>query len=469
MSPGALRLPGDSIIPELARATVEAGGRLLVVGGWVRDALIDQHAGRTGALKKDLDLEIYGLTEESVSKLLRPYGFTPPVGRHFPVWRNTRVGIDLALPRGGNDDFVSGSRMALERAVAGAALHRDLTMNAIAWDPLDDSLFDPFGGREDLSARRLVAVDADTFSTDPLRVLRAARLACRMDAQFAPSFHALCQSLDLSQLPVERTTEELRRVLMECSKPSRAIEILDDLGQLRVFAPIDALHGVPQDPHWHPEGDVFVHTMQVIDQAASIGRTLSAAERETLLWAALCHDLGKVDTTRHDGARVRAVGHEGVGAERTRDWLTSLRLSSHLIEQVAALVAHHLAPVQLVSQAAGPRSYRRLARKLDAAGVTLVDLERLARADHLGRTTPEALAGRFDAGREFLRAAEAANVQRGVRADVVPSSLVMRRGIPAGPELGRVLARCREIQDETGWQDPDRILEHVFDERGQAS
>jgi tRNA nucleotidyltransferase (CCA-adding enzyme) len=456
----ALQLPGDSRVPELAREIAAAGGRLLLVGGWVRDALSETGTRRTG---KDLDLEVFGLDESEVSRQVRPLGFTEPVGRHFPVWRHIREGIDLALPRAGRQEFIAGSTSALERAVSQAARHRDLTVNAMAWDPIDGTLFDPFDGQVDLAARRLRAVDAGTFATDPLRVLRAARLAGRLEAHFDPTLASLCRSLVLTSLPTERVAEEVRRSLTECDRPSRVFNCLAELDQLKVLPPIDALRGVPQDPRWHPEGDVFIHTNRVLDAAASIASVLPKDEAETLLWASLCHDLGKPETTEQQGDRISSQGHEAVGAQLTRDWLHTLHLSGHRINQVCALVAHHLAPAQLVAQEAGPRAYRRLARKLAEADVTLVELERVARADHLGRTTPEALEGRFDAGADFLREAEAAQVKEGVRSDVVQASLVMSRGVPAGPELGRVLRRCREIQDETGWQDPERILERAVE------
>jgi tRNA nucleotidyltransferase (CCA-adding enzyme) len=233
--------------------------------------------------------------------------------------------------------------------------------------------------------------------------------------------------------------------------------------QLTVFAPVAALRDVPQDPRWHPEGDVYVHTLLVLDRAAEIAATLPTEAGETLMLAALCHDLGKPETTTiESGGRIRALHHETVSARRTRDWLTHLRLPHALVRAVETLVRHHLAPAQFARQKAGPAAYRRLARRLETGGVDFDDLERLARADHLGRTTEDAKAGRFDAGRAFLEAADAAQVRAGSRADVVAAAFLMKRGIAPGPELGRLLTRCRQIQDETGWREPERILERAL-------
>lgn len=447
--------PLEAALPEAIRNLADrlsrAGGRAVLVGGWVRDRL-------SGVASNDFDLEVFGLSPEAVTECVVPLGFTPPVGRSFPAWRNTRAGIDLAFPRAGNEAFRAEDPGSLARAFEAAARHRDLTVNAMGWDPLLDTLIDPLGGAGDLARRVLAPADPATFAADPLRVLRVARLAARLEAEVTPELTTLCRGLDLSEIAVERITGELRRMLVELDRPSEAIDWIERLGALGLFAPIEALAGVPQDPKWHPEGDVYVHTLMVLDRAAEIARPLPRSHSEILMWAALCHDLGKPATTRREGDRVRALGHEAVSARLTREWLGALRLAHDTIDAVEVLVANHLAPAQFVAQNAGARGYRRLARKLSVGGMTVVELERLARADHLGRTTEDARSGRFEAGQRFLARAAEFGIASGVRPDVVSAVLVMQRGVPAGPELGRILARCRAVQDETGWTDPDRIL-----------
>lgn len=462
-----------ALVRQLAEAVSDAGGRILVVGGWVRDAL-------RGVASRDLDLEVYGLAAAQVDALLTSRGFTPPVGRQFRVWRHTRHGIDVALPRGTSGPDAASSETP-ERSLTGDALlehfersarERDLRLNAIAFDPLARSLLDPLGGCADLAAGRLRAAADDSFGQDPLRVLRVARLAAALDAQPDEELIRLCRGLDLGAVPKERLAQELERILLELPQPWRAIEWLEELGQLEVFPPLAALIDVPQDPIWHPEGDVFVHTGRVVDGAAAIAREerLDREPAAILLFAALCHDLGKPATTeRGEDGRIRSRGHDALGAEITRDWLASLRFGARRIEAVATLVHHHLAPAIFVEQGAKGRGYRRLARKLEAGGVTPIDLERIARADHLGRTTPDALAGRFDAGPRFLAAARDAFVERGPADDVVRAATLMSRGIAAGPELGRLLARAREIQDDTGLRDEAAIVARVFAERSPSA
>jgi len=492
-SPSPLRLPASSPVIEVARVIARAGGRAIVVGGWVRDQLL-------GVTSHDLDLEIFGLDADEITRLLRPLGFSPPVGRHFPVWRHGAHGIDISPPRAGNDLYATDDADSLVRAFGEASRHRDLTINAMGWDPLGESdirggevepfsdvesahdefaedeeaaedetqatdgLIDPWGGRDDVLARDLRAVDPATFGADPLRMLRVARISGSIGASVDPALARLCRDQCLDEVPVERVATELRRILTECACPSRAFAFLAEIGRLDVFPPLARLPDVPQDPRFHPEGDVYVHTLMVVDRAAEIGRDLPDEEREILLLAALCHDLGKPETTTVAGDRVRSLGHEARSAERAREWLTSLRIPERRIRAVEALVASHLAPFQFVSQGAGPRAYRRLARKLAKGGVGVSELERLARADHLGRTTPEAERGSFDAGRAFLEAAEGAGVREGSRPDVVLAEHLIERGVMPGPRLGRLLARCRQIEDETGIREVEAIVDRVLAE-----
>jgi tRNA nucleotidyltransferase (CCA-adding enzyme) len=457
-----LALPSDSDVPELARVIEQAGGRVIVVGGYVRDALC-------GRASHDLDLEVFGLPEERVEAAIAGFGFSPRVGRQLPIWRRVRDGLDLAYPRAGALDYRPGRPGTLEAAFRAAARHRDLTVNAIGWDPISGALVDPWGGVADLSAKRLRAVDRETFASDPVRLLRVARLQALLGAEVDSELEMLCRRLDLAGLPVERVAGELRRLLVDGARPSRGLAWLAAIDRLDVFPPIAALVGVPQDPIWHPEGDVFVHTLLVLDRASEIAAPLGATEREILMLAALGHDFGKPETTTDEAGRIRAIAHEAAGARIARAWLAGLRFPERIVNAVAVLIEYHLAPVQLVSGRAGPRSYRRLARKLAAGGMSLVDLERLARADQLGRTTEAALSGSFEAGDVFLEAALAARVLEAPRSDVVRARDLIERGVIPGPELGRLLRRCRELEDESGERDPERILDRCLaEERGPS-
>ena len=462
---------------EIARAVRDAGGRALVVGGWVRDHLL-------GVRSKDVDIEVHGLDVDRLESLLAGFGNVHAVGRAFGVFRIGGIDVDFSLPRRdskrgpGHRGFDVTPDPSL--GFAEAARRRDLTVNSIGIDPLTGEVLDPHRGRRDLERRVLRATDPERFPEDPLRGLRVAQLAARLEMAPDEELLALCWTLDLGELSGERVFDELAKLLLRAAKPSIGFRFLEDTGQLRFFPELDALRGVPQDPEWHPEGDVWVHTLMVLDAAASLrGRAASAVadaagsdadDREdlALMLGALCHDLGKPATTERVDGRIRSYRHDVAGVVPTRALLGRMRAPGALVDRVAALVEHHLAPALFVRNGATAKGYRRLARKLERAGVGIELLVRVARADHLGRTTADALAGRFDAGDAFLAAARVHSVEHAAPRDAVLGRHLVERGMQPGPEFAPILERCREIQDETGWTDPERILDTVLVESGTS-
>ena len=507
---------------EIAKAVREAGGRAIVVGGWTRDHLL-------GLRSKDVDIEVFGIDVERLEAILARFGNVHAVGRAFGVFRVGGIDIDFSLPRRdskrgpGHRGFDVAPDPSLD--FTGAARRRDLTVNSIGIDPLTGEVLDPHGGRGDLEHRVLRATDPARFHEDPLRGLRVAQLAARLEMAPDDALVALCRSLDLSELSGERVFDELGKLLLRAAKPSIGFRLLEDTGLLRFFPELDALRGVPQDPEWHPEGDVWVHTLMVLDAAASLrdggtgpdgrdpgpsihppaavdspgagpdgangttppardaahshddrrygaGGPISPAEDRTrsrngsgdlaLMLGALCHDLGKPATTERIDGRTRSYRHDVAGVPPTRALLGRMRAPGALADKVAALVEHHLAPALFVRNRATAKGYRRLARKLERAGVSIELLVRVARADHLGRTTADALAGRFEAGDAFLAAARTHGVEYTAPRDAVLGRHLIERGLTPGPGFGPILERCRGIQDETGWTDPQRILDRAL-------
>lgn len=452
----------DPVVLDLLETFRAAGGRGLLVGGLVRDLLL-------GRDSKDYDVEVFGLPLEHLESLLASRGEVIAVGRTFGVLRVKGLDVDFSVPRRdnkvgkGHRDF----RMELDPGMSfeDAARRRDLTINSIGWDPLSGEVLDPFGGREDLRSGTLRATDPETFSEDPLRALRVAQFAARLSMRPEPALLDLCSRQDLSSLSGERVQGELEKLLLRAPAPSTGFELLRETGLLRHFPELEAMVGVPQDPEWHPEGTVWEHTMMVVDEAAR-ARVGSRDEDLVLMYSALCHDLGKPATTvTDDEGRIRSPSHEAEGVAPTVELMERLRLPGAIIEQVAVIVRYHLAPANFTSQGATARAYRRLARKFTEAGSSLVMLERLARCDHFGRTTPDARAREFPAGDAFLERARELEVEDQAAPDAVLGRHLLARGMEAGPAFGPVLERCREIQDETGWSDPDAILERFFQER----
>ena len=444
----------DPRLSAIAGTIREAGGRALFVGGQVRDRLL----GRPSA---DMDVEVFGLALDRVESILGAYGRTRTVGRSFGVLRIDGLDVDFSLPRRDNKTGPGHRGFAVEidpgLDFAAAARRRDFRINSMGYDPLTREVLDPHGGRADLAAKRLRVTDREHFAEDPLRGLRAAQFAARFGLEPDDELVTLAAGLDLAELAPERVYGEIRKLLLLGDRPAIGFEFLRRTGLVGFFPELAALVGVPQDPCWHPEGDVWNHTMLALDRAAAL-RDGGGGDDEALMFAVLCHDFGKPVVTE----ALRSPGHDRAGVEPARCFLRRLRAPERLVVRVCALVRDHLAPAAFVRNGAGPRAYRRLARRLEAAGTDLEVLARVATADLLGRTTPAARTGECRETAVFLDRARAALPGLAPIAPAVQGRHLIARGFEPGPHLGPILAACREIQDDTGWTDPKRILDRAL-------
>ena len=451
-------IPVPDEILVVLRAIEAAKGRGLLVGGWIRDQLL-------GNPSKDYDIEVYGLPIVELEALLDGFGEVIAIGRAFGVLRVKGLDIDFSIPRRdskvgrGHRGFIVDLDPTLDFATA--ARRRDLTVNSMAYDPLAQEILDAHGGLQDLEERALRATDPATFPEDSLRGLRVAQFFARFEMEPDAELRRLCSALDLSDLPGERLYEEIKKLLLKSRRPSIGFEFLRETGLLTFFPELFAMVDVPQDPEWHPEGPVWDHTMLVLDEAARLKSGDDDADL-VLLLGALCHDLGKPETTFEEGGRIRSPEHDEKGVPIAESFLSRLRASNELKEKVGALVRHHLAPSQLIKGGAKARGYRRLSRRLGEAGVDPDMLYRVAKADHFGRTTPDALARTFDYGDAFLERMKELSIAEEVQKDVVLGRHLIARGFKPGVWFGTVLSACREVQDDTGWDDPDRILDRVL-------
>ena len=428
---------------ELAASVRDAGGRALVVGGWVRDRLL-------GLASKDLDLEVFGIEQDDLAALIGRFGRVEAVGQSFPVYKLIPYEggeIDVSLPRReskrgrGHKGFeVHGDpRMSIEEA----ARRRDFTINAIAWDPLTGVYEDPFGGRRDLERRVLHAVDEATFGDDSLRVLRAIQFAARFSLSVDEPTKAICRSIALDDLPAERIWGEIEKLLLRAARPSIGFALALELGVIdRTLPELRPLVGCPQEPEWHPEGDVWTHTLMVIDRARALNADLDRPRLITVMLGAVAHDLGKPGTTAFIEGRIRSLDHEQAGVEPAHRLLD--RLNVHTIdgfpvrEQVVGLVAHHLKPGMFRKAGnVGDGAFRRLAQKVD-----LELLARLARADCLGR------AGVFDCSAMdwFIDRARTLGVEHRPPAPLLLGRHVVALGVPPGPRVGAILEQVYERQ-----------------------
>ena len=343
----------DKAIAELLALRVsEAGGRVYYVGGCVRDALM-------GRESKDLDVEVHGLSPAALEAILDTLGTRMEIGESFGIYALKGCGVDIAMPRKehlrgrGHRDFDVFVDPML--GTTEAARRRDFTVNAMMRDVLTGRLIDPFRGRRDLRRGVLRHVDDRTFPEDPLRVLRAAQFAARFGFRVAPETVRLCAEMDLTALSKERVFGELEKALLQSDHPSVFFETLREMGQLRAwFSEAADLIGVPQNPRFHTEGDVWNHTMLVLDAAAQYR---SRAERPLgLMLAALTHDFGKPATTELESGVYHAYGHEDAGAALTRQFLGRLTNETALIEYAAGLTAQHMKPNVIVANNASLKS-----------------------------------------------------------------------------------------------------------------
>ena len=238
--------PPHATTLKLAKAIQAAGGRALLVGGWVRDALL----GKT--LSKDLDIEVFGLEAKPLRNVLEGFGRVHLVGRQFGVYKLNLKGAeyDVSIPRrerkSGSGhrgfDVETDPSMTFEQA----AYRRDFTMNAMGYDPLTEELMDPYGGQAHLQAGVLAHV-GPAFGEDPLRTLRAMQLAARFHLTIAPETLAICREQDLTELPSERLWEEFRKLLLKARQPGLGWVYAPALGVLRLFPEWEALEPGPME------------------------------------------------------------------------------------------------------------------------------------------------------------------------------------------------------------------------------
>lgn len=423
----------------IARAAHAAGGRALIVGGWVRDSLM-------GRSSKDVDLEVYGIPAGDLRDLLARFGPVNAVGASFTVFKV--AGIDVALPRReskvgrGHKGFeVHGDPDLSPRE---AARRRDFTINAISWDPLTDTFEDPFDGRGDIARRLLKAVDPSTFGDDSLRVLRALQFAARFELTLDPSTEALCRRIPLDDLPPERIWGEIEKLLLQAARPSIGFELALRLGVIAALFPeIRALVGCPQEPEWHPEGDVWIHTLMVIDQARTRIDDLPHPQQVAVMLGAVCHDLGKPPTTAFLDGRIRSIDHEQAGVAPAAAVLDRLNIDTlggfDVRKHVLGITAHHLKPGMfgMSKTPVSDGAFRRLAQKVD-----LELLARVAKSDCLGR------AGMFDCSSMdlFLERARQLGVEHAPPAPLVLGRHLLVLGVAPGPRMGEILRAVYEKQ-----------------------
>lgn len=447
-------LLGVEIPKDLARVLAEtpALAKAYLAGGCVRDALL-------GGTPKDFDIEVYGATYEDLVTGLKKWGKVDLVGRSFGVvklWLGGRE-YDFTLPRRDSKTAPGHKGFAIEfdpgLSIEEATARRDFTINAMLFDPRTKSVIDLHGGEGDLR-KRVLRHTSGAFTEDPLRVLRGFQFAARFELRAAPETLELCRSISQthSELAIERVWHEWLKWATKSVRPSMGLEFLRECDWLRHYPEIAAMIGTPQDPRWHPEGDVFMHTCHCCDAMASLPAWQSLAEmdRAALMFAILCHDFGKAVTTVRDGEAISSPGHEKESGRVAEEFLARIGAPLHIRERVVPLALNHMFYTESVSD----RSVRRLARRL--APETIDSLVIVMTADAFGRPPKPRVAPAL-VGELKEKAAEL-KIQDSAPKPILMGRHLLERGMIAGPQFKALLDRAYEAQLDGAFGDLDGAL-----------
>ena len=423
----------NSVAERIAEYVQEAGGRTFYVGGFVRDRLL-------GIENKDVDIEVHGTEPAALLEILKKVGEPLAYGKSFGVYALKGEDIDIAMPRReratgtGHRDFevdvdpFIGTREAARR--------RDFTVNALMEDVLTGEIVDHFGGRRDLDEGVIRHIDPATFIEDPLRVLRGAQFAARFNFTIAQDTVELCRGIDLSTLSRERVEEELKKALLKADKASIFFESLRAMDQLDVWFPeLKQTIGLEQDPVFHPEGDVWTHTMEVIDRAAAFRDRVSEPYRFMLL--ALTHDLGKIITTAEKNGRIHAYEHEIKGMPLVETFIGRLTNENEIKDYVFNMVPLHMRP----NVAAYSKPVMKSTNKMFDAAIAPEDLIWFAEADKPVVSGTDAFSG----DREFLLERLKTYEETMAKPYVMGRDLI-EAGLEPGEDFSEILAYAHKLR-----------------------
>lgn len=330
----------DEAVQKIARDAEKNGGRVYMVGGCVRDRLM-------GTEPKDVDIEVHGIAPDVLKAILSEIDEPMTFGESFGIYSLKGIDLDIAMPRmehatgRGHRDFEVDVDPFI--GTEKAAMRRDFTINAMMRDVLSGEIVDHFGGLDDLEKGIIRHVNDKSFAEDPLRVFRAAQFAARFGFSVADETVEICKKMNVGELSSERVEGELRKALMGSARPSIFFQTLREMGQLRPwFRELEELIGLEQDPIFHPEGDVWTHTMEVIDRGAGLRE--EAEEPYAFMLLCLTHDLGKITTTSFDKGRIHAYDHENEGPAIAEAFLSRFVGSKDVIKYVLDMIPSHMKP-----------------------------------------------------------------------------------------------------------------------------
>jgi tRNA nucleotidyltransferase (CCA-adding enzyme) len=460
----------EARVPEIVKAIAvrvkQAGGTCSLVGGAVVDLI-------RGGDPKDWDIEVFGLSLARLAELFADLG-PKECGKCFGILKLDAekcggVDVDINVPRRDNSVGVGHKDFTCEldptMTPKEAARRRDFSINSIALDLDTMEVVDPFGGVADLRAGVLRATDPETFVEDPLRALRAMQLLARKAKVVDPATMALIRGMSdaFPHLAKERVHEEWRKLLLKAERPSVGLEFLRESGWLVHFPELAALIGCGQHPEWHPEGDVWVHTLEVVDSAAWARDKIDPEWVEAFVFGAMLHDVGKPATTVFPhmveaGEAPKdllwtARGHDRKGVDPAETFMRRMTAEKKLIERASVIVGEHMQPYGLHQGGAKDSAWKRLHGKirLDIIGW-------MSRCDCCGRP------GRHIGDPDLEAAVSDECFDRFGDLGVDPVQPVLQgrdligAGIKPGPHMGVALKAAFEAQLEDEALDREALL-----------
>lgn len=425
-------------ITEFFKSVHSQGWTGLLVGGSVRDAI-------SGSPVKDFDVEVYGASPDELIVFLSQFGEVNSVGKSFGVIK-VRVGdidLDVSVPRRenksghGHKGFIAEFDKTISPREA--ASRRDFTWNALAYNPVEDMIYDFFNGRKDI-ASKVIRHTSEAFSEDPLRVLRAFQFAGRFNMKIDQDTASLCKSLlnEYDTLAKERIFEEWLKWATKSVVPSAGLQVLVETGWISKYPAIQNLIGCQQSPKWHPEGDAWNHTLEVLDYIAS------KSHDPVHVLAALLHDVGKPATThvKEDGS-IGSSGHDIAGEVPAREFLESVGCPKQIADKVIMLVVTHMRWTSWRPEVSRKAVYR-LLKELQSVGLTFQDWLLLVEADRMSR--PQNTEHPMEV-QEAIRIVESMDASNGFKSILMGRHL-LERGLKPSPLFGDILREAELAQAE---------------------
>ena len=423
----------------IAERVKKLGGIAMVVGGYTRDTIMAKFG--TGKRSKDVDIEVYGVEPDILELELLEVGPVNTIGRSFGVFK---VGdLDISVPR--SDSKIGAGHKGFEikgnpqMPMIEASRRRDFTINAMLLDPLTGEVIDYYGGIDDIRDKNIRVVDSEKFGDDPLRVLRAAQFAGRFGFGLDLETIKISRDTDITELPKERIGGEWMKLLLKSDRPSIGLEAMRWLGVIDKLHPeLGALINVPQNPEYHPEGDVWTHIKKVADQAAVIcfRENLNEDERKLIMLSALCHDLGKPEKTITDeNGKIISHDHEDAGIEPTKRFLEGINIPKDLITKVCIVVQYHMRP--LFMSEVTEKGVRKLSAQIAPISIKLLTL--FSEADLMGLDQPTK-------GPEICKMAEVLSVAESKPKPIFNGKDLLELGAKPGRDMGEILRKLYEWQ-----------------------